>query len=134
MGIIISIKPCFSEQIYLGNKVIELRKRLSASFTRGAELYIYTSSPVKAITGVAIIDEVENLPVQKIKKQYLSAACISSKAFDDYYNGHDHGSIIKLKKIIRFTDEISLSTLREKGFTAPQSFCYLTDAVRSLIK
>lgn len=134
MGIIISIKPCFSEHIYLGNKVVELRKRLSSTFIEGTKLYIYTSSPVKAITGVAIIDEVERLPVREIKEQYLRAACISSKEFDNYYNGHDYGSIIKLKDITKFTDEISLSALRAKGFTAPQSFCYMTDTVRGLIK
>ena len=125
MSIILSIKPCFSDQIYLLNKPLELRKKLGKYFTVGRTLYIYSSSPVKAITGSAEIEAIERLPVASIKRHYLKLACIGEVAFDSYYQGHDEGSILWLKNVKKFNNPIILEELRNYGFIPPQSFSYL---------
>lgn len=134
IDIILSIKPCFTNEIYQGNKPVELRKRIGNEFKAGAKLYIYSSSPQKAISGHALIHKIETLPISQIKEQYLEVACISAHAFDDYYRGHESGILIWLRDIVRYTTALPLAQLKKKGFTAPQSFCYVSSAIRPLLK
>lgn len=134
MSIILSIKPCFSDQIYLLNKPLELRKRLGKYFTVGSTLYIYSSSPVKAITGTAEVEAVERLTVEFIKRNYLKLACIDEADFDRYYQGHNEGSILWLKNVRKFKKSIALDELRRYGFTPPQSFSYLKGDLEALVR
>lgn len=134
MSIILSIKPCFSDQIYMKNKPLELRKRLGKAFFIGTKVYIYSSSPVKAITGVAEINKIERLPVTKLKEHYLGLACISATDFDEYYKGHKEGYALWLTNINKFVRPITLEQLRQHDFTAPQSFCYMTEKLQKLLK
>lgn len=132
--IILSIKPCFSTEIYRGNKPVELRKRIGKAFTPGAKLYIYSSSPQKSISGHAFIREIETLPVSQIKEKHLAAACISAQDFDNYYLGHNSGVLIWLRDVVKYTKELPFSRLKEKDFTAPQSFCYVSSTIRPMLE
>lgn len=132
--IIISIKPCFSDEIYTGKKSVELRKRVGKSFANNGKVYIYSSSPNQNISGYAYIKEVQTLPVSEIRKKYLIEACISPIAFDDYYSGHQSGVLIWLKDVVKYQNAIPLARLRGKGFTAPQSFCYVPNTLKELLE
>lgn len=132
--IILSIKPRFSNEIYSGNKSVELRKRLGSKFRSNAKIYIYSSSPERKISGHAYIREIQTLPVGQIKLQYLKDACITGPAFDKYYQGHATGILIWLHGIVKYQSGVSLERLKEKGFTAPQSFCYVSDSIRPLLE
>jgi predicted transcriptional regulator len=131
---IISIKPRFTSEIYLGNKKVELRKRIGRRFVAGGLIYIYSSSPIKRITGYAKIVKIETLPILIIRQQYLLAACIDAISFDSYYSGHTTGILIWLSDVIEFDNGPSLAKLRELGFTPPQSFSYATDQIESLLE
>ena len=132
-NIILSIKPVFSDQIYQGNKIVELRKKIGKEFQPGQKIYIYTSSPVKSLTGTAQIRKVEQVPVSKIRSHYLDNAGISAPELDAYYDGKTHGYLIWLKNVMRFKASIPLSELKTIGFTAPQSFGYATSAFLKLL-
>lgn len=132
--IIISIKPCFSDEIYRGKKSVELRKRVGKSFTNNGKVYIYSSSPNQNISGYAYIKEVQTLPVSEIRKKYLTEACISPIAFDDYYSGHQTGVLIWLAGVVQYQNPITLAQLKSKGFTAPQSFCYVPNTLKELLE
>lgn len=134
MNIILSIKPCFSDQIYLQNKPLELRKKIGKYFEMDRKIYIYTSSPIKAITGTAEIDSVERLPVAYIKENYLELACIKEHDFNQYYSTHNEGAVIWLKNVIQFKKPICLAELRCYGFTPPQSFSYLKGELRTFLE
>ncbi|GAB7199863.1 hypothetical protein [Dickeya oryzae] len=53
--ILISIKPKYIEEILNGNKIIELRKKCGEKFSEDCQIYLYSSSPVKALVGKAFI-------------------------------------------------------------------------------
>lgn len=132
--IIISIKPCFSAEIYIGRKSVELRKRVGKSFANNGKVYIYSSSPNQNISGYAYIKEVQTLPVPEIRRKYLIEACISPIAFDDYYSGHQTGVLIWLKGVVKYQNPITLAQLKSQGFTAPQSFCYVPNTLKELLE
>lgn len=123
-NVIISIKPGFCKAIYSGEKLVELRKSVGSGFVPGARLYIYTSSPEKAITGEAMIKSVQRLAVTDIKDQYLVSACISERDFDQYYLGREYGYVISLASIAKYEIAAGLNELRKLGFHAPQSYSY----------
>lgn len=133
-NVIISIKPEFCKAIYAGNKLVELRKSIGGDFVQGARLYIYTSSPEKAITGEAMIERVQRLAVADIKDQYLASACISEKNFDQYYLGKEYGHVISLASVRKYRVAASLDELRKIGFYAPQSYSYPSQEILRYIE
>lgn len=122
--IILSIKPCFSSEIYSGSKTIELRKAIGNEFTVGSRMFIYSSSPIKAIDGCATIKKIEYISVKDIREKLLTLAKISIESFDDYYKSHENGYVIWLSNVVKFNKSIHLNELRKYGFSAPQSFSY----------
>lgn len=131
--VILSVKPFYSEKIFDGEKNVELRKRVGIRFVAGARILVYSSSPTKKITGHAEISQVDELTVSEIRSQFLDAACICEKDFDDYYKGTDIGFVIHLCKVKKFKQGIPLSLLRSRGFSPPQSFSYPSDEVLDLV-
>lgn len=132
--IILSIKPRFSSEIYSGKKILELRKRIGCKFKEKSKIYIYSSSPVRKISGYAYIRKIQTLPVQKIKLEHLKEACIEEDAFDKYYQGYESGVLIWLHRVVKYEVGISLAVLKERGFTAPQSFCYVSENIQLLLE
>lgn len=133
-SIILSIKPQFSTQIFQGNKTVELRKSLGKSVTTGTKIYIYSSSPVQAIEGVATIDSVEHFDVKQREATMTKAGCINPSDYRDYYQGRTTGVGLWLKNVEVFKQPIPLNALKAVGFTPPQAFTYGTDSIWSLIK
>lgn len=132
--IILSIKPKFANEIYNGNKSVELRKKIGSKFRPNVKVYIYSSSPESKISGYAYIQEIQTLSVQQIKNLHLDNACISQSDFDSYYEGHDSGVLLWLYGVIKYETGVSLAQLKEKGLTAPQSFCYVPNTLRSWLE
>lgn len=133
-NIILSIKPCFSDRIYDGSKTVELRKKIGDKFRLGEKIYIYSSSPVKKISGHVFIMNIQTLNVQEIKEKYLTHACISEADFDHYYHEHKSGILLWLHAPKQYDKGIPLNLLRKFNFHAPQSFCYVPDNIRHLLR
>ena len=132
--IILSIKPQFSNEIYNGNKTLELRKRIGKNFIINNKIYIYSSSPEKKITGHAVIKKIDKMTTLQIKHNVIELACIKESDFDEYYNGHEYGFVIWLKDIVKYKRPLALNELRKVGFSPPQSFCYVNDQTENLLK
>lgn len=132
--ILISIKPEYASKIYDGEKTVELRKRIGKDFQRGCKLYIYSSSPVKMLTGEAEIGEILCASPEQIKKQLFAVAGITHAAFDEYFKGSPKGYAIFLKNVREYEKKIPLPVLRAKGITPPQSFSYLNEEHASLMR
>lgn len=68
--VVLSIKPVYSEKILAGRKTVELRRRFPDSAPSGTLAYIYSSSPVKAMVGTALIRDVLRLPIEQIWTEF----------------------------------------------------------------
>lgn len=132
--IILSIKPKFSNAIYSKQKTVELRRKIGLRFTKNRTIYIYTSSPVKQISGEAKILRIEFLTVDAIKERYLAEACISSIDFDAYFLGCTHGYLIFLREVMEYKNKIPLTKLSLVNFKPPQSFCYPNSLLLNFIE
>ena len=131
--IILSIKPFYARKIFIWDKKVELRKNVGRQFLPGNFIYVYSSSPVKEITGIARISQVQKLLVDDIRSKFLSDACITEEDFDSYYEGYNKGVLIWLDNVTEFRKGIPLSVLVSAGFNPPQSYCYLSDNVKRLL-
>lgn len=134
MAIIISIRPEFCKEIYLGRKRVELRRRIGANFICAEKMYIYTSRSGLGITGEAVIEKVQRMPVSEIEREYLAVACIGKDDFDSYYQGCEDGFVISLTKVVEYSESIKLSELKALGFRPPQSFMYPGDILKKYIE
>ncbi|EGQ8447183.1 ASCH domain-containing protein [Vibrio alginolyticus] len=132
--IILSIKPDFTNQILLGNKTIELRKKIGKNFSNGSVIYIYSSSPQQAIVGKVILTKVELHDVETIALNYSREACVNESYIRDYYNQHDKGYLLLISSVTPFSKPLPLSKLKKYGFNPPQSFCYAKGDVLELLR
>lgn len=133
--IILSIKPKYSQEILLGTKRVELRRRFPTSVPSGTVMYIYSTSPERALVGSAEISDVLKTPVQDIWDDYSSVACIRKDDFDNYFSGLEQGFVLRLKNPRPLHRPIGLEELRERfDFEPPQSFLYARPMLREALK
>lgn len=133
--VVLSIRPQYSEKILDGVKTVELRRRFPISAPKGTVAYIYSTSPVRAMVGVAEIKNVLKLTVAQIWSEFQSVAFIDKSDFDKYFAGVDYGFALIFKDVKTFSRAIPLSELREKfGFEPPQSYLYAKHDLRKALK
>lgn len=124
--ILISIKERFVNQILSGKKTIELRKA-EPKASRGDSMIIYTTRPKKAVTAIAIIDEILVLTPEEMWELYREHLGIDKESYDAYYEGYNKAVGIKFKEVIPLDAEILLSAIKfiHPNFSPPQTFKYL---------
>ena len=93
---LVSVRPQYAAKILGGEKTVELRRRFPDSGSIGATLFIYSSSPIRALVGRVKIKDVQKLSVSEIWKEHSEAACISKKDFYRYFSGVKFGFAIML--------------------------------------
>lgn len=133
MNIVISIKPEFTSLILSGKKTIEMRSKIGKKFTTDANLIIYSSTPNKAIVAVAKIKGIQHVMKNDITPSHLEKVCISTHFFEDYMSSRHSCYLIELKNVQSLKTPIPLSELKVINFTAPQSFCYASYDLISLV-
>jgi predicted transcriptional regulator/DNA-binding XRE family transcriptional regulator len=133
--VVLSIRPKYSSRILAGEKTVELRRRFPASAPRGTIAYIYSTSPERAMVGVAEIEGVKKLAVNEIWDRYSSCAFIEKPDFDKYFEGLNEGFALEFGNVRPFVSPMSLSELRERfAFEPPQSFLYAKQDLRRALK
>lgn len=133
MNIVISIKPEFTSLILNGKKTIEMRTKIGRKFTTDANLIIYSSTPKKAIVAIAKIKEIQHVMKQDILPSHLNKVCISAQFFEKYMSSRHSCYLIELTDVQSLKTPIPLSELKGINFTAPQSFCYASNDLISLV-
>ncbi|MFZ1988769.1 MAG: helix-turn-helix domain-containing protein [Alphaproteobacteria bacterium] len=133
--VVLSIRPQYSQKIFCGEKTIELRRRFPISAPPGTVVYIYSTSPVRAMVGSAEIVSVRKLPIAHIWKKYGKSASITKTEFNSYFSGVREGFALKFANARPFVRELDLSELRQRfGFEPPQSFLYATPILRRALR
>lgn len=132
--IVFSIHPQHVDNILAGKKTVELRRRFSSKVSPGTRVLIYSTSPTKALTGVAEIREINQLALSTLWKRYRSVAGIQKKEFENYFSGLKEGYAISLSSVKQLRRQVSLTELRERvGFRPPQSYQYASPQLSELI-
>mmetsp|Transcript_29090 Transcript_29090/g.55966 ORF Transcript_29090/g.55966 Transcript_29090/m.55966 type:complete len:265 (+) Transcript_29090:69-863(+) len=133
--VVLSIKPEYSTRIITGEKTVELRRRFPVSAPNGTLAYIYSTSPERAMVGVAEIAIVRKLSVEDIWSNYSTVACIRRPDFDRYFEGLDQGFALEFANARPFKNPMPLADLRERfSFEPPQSFLYAKHDFRRAMK
>lgn len=133
--VVLSIRPKFSSRIMSGEKTVELRRRFPASAPKGTIAYIYSTSPERAMVGVAEISSVKKLAIEEIWRRYEDVAFIERPEFDRYFEGLDEGFALEFANVKTFKNPMGLVDLRERfGFEPPQSFLYAKRDLRKALK
>ena len=133
--VVLSIRPQYSAKIMEGRKTVELRRRFPVSAPSGTMAYIYSTSPVRAMVGIAEIKDVLKLPVQQIWSEFEDTAFIQRHDFDRYFHGLEFGFALLFEEVKPFSRPVPLTELREKfGFEPPQSFLYASRDLRKALR
>lgn len=132
--VVLSIRPRYTSRILAGEKTVELRRRFPVSAPKGTIVYIYSTSPERAMVGLAEIASVQKLELEEIWRRYAGAAQIERAEFDSYFEGLDQGLALELESVRPFETPLSLFELRERfGFEPPQSFLYAKKDLRKAL-
>ncbi len=132
MAKLFSIKKKYSDRIYLKEKLVEFRRQ-NVNVNKDEFCLIYTSSPVKKITGYFIVKEKIRTSLSKLWELTKEVAGISYKEFKEYFKDCKLGTAIVFKKIQKFSRALGLDDLRKSGnFRPPQSYCNLNNLLIEL--
>ncbi|TIP33327.1 MAG: helix-turn-helix domain-containing protein, partial [Mesorhizobium sp.] len=133
--VVLSIRPQYSDKIMDGRKTVELRRRFPISAPGGTLAYIYSTSPIRAMVGVAEIKDVLKLPVKQIWAEFEDRAFVDQNDFDNYFQGLEFGFALLFEDVKPFSRPVPLTELREKfGFEPPQSFLYASRNLRKALR
>ncbi|MCK5283190.1 MAG: hypothetical protein KAK00_07310 [Nanoarchaeota archaeon] len=134
MAKLFSIKEKYSNKIYSKKKLVEFRRQ-NVNVDKDEFCLIYTSSPVKKITGYFIVKEKIRTSIKKLWELTKDIAGISYKEFKEYFKECELGTAIVFKKIQKFVITLSLEDLRRKvNFRPPQSYCNLNNLLMELFR
>ncbi len=127
--LLLSIRPRYAEKIFQGVKKVELR-RVRPNIKHGDLIFVYVTSPVKALEGVLQVESVIEDRPHNLWNHVKTIAGITRDEFDSYYDGADLGYGIFFKEAKRITNPIGLDKLRKifDNFQPPQSYRYLRPA------
>lgn len=129
--ILLSIKPRFADLIISGRKRVELRRVVPAQPV--GTVVIYSSSPVQAIVGLAVVSEtIEATPSRLWEIARDNGGGLTRVELRKYFHSKKTGHALMLGNVRVFKNPIDPKKIFST-FTPPQSFRYLTDREFSAI-
>ncbi|TFC54704.1 MULTISPECIES: ASCH domain-containing protein [unclassified Cryobacterium] len=132
-AVLLSIRPRFADAILEGSKTHELRRRFP-TIEAGTLVYLYASSPTKAIVGSFVCSAVRYDAIADIWSSLKMGLGLVESEFFAYFEGNTSGFAVEASHPSRFTTPVSLNLLRSKiGLEPSQSFRYLRPDVEERI-
>lgn len=124
--ILISLEARHAENILLGRKLVELRRR-PMNVKPGATIWIYAKLPVGSIVGYGTVAAVHMHAPSTLWRKFGAVSGISRSEFSDYFEGTSQGTALELTNCKRLFTSVSLESLRRfsAGFQPPQFFTRL---------
>ena len=129
-----SIKQIYSDKIFSKEKFVEFRRQ-NVNIKKNEKCLIYTSHPVKKITGYFVVKEKIRLPIEKLWSKTKYYAGLTKYEFMKYFEGCKEGTAIFLHSVKKFMKGISIYELKSlfKNFKPPQSYYNLDEHVFIII-
>lgn len=132
--VVLSVKPRYADKILDGTKTVELRRRFSDAIPSGANAWIYSTTPTKAMTGRATIADVQKMPLRQMWAKHRLSVAINKHEFEAYFSGLESGYAIVLQSPRPLHTPIALVDLRSFcDFEPPQSYLYAPPQLSQLI-
>lgn len=132
--IVLSVHPHHAENILTGTKTVEFRRRFPVgTHLEGAILWIYSTSPIQAVTGWAEVKDVHNMSVESLWTRFHIDGGVKRRDFDVYFDGARNGYAIVLSSITRLSEEIHAERFSNNGFAIPQSYRYVNKDISPLL-
>jgi predicted transcriptional regulator/DNA-binding XRE family transcriptional regulator len=133
--LVLSIHPQYTNKIMEGTKTVELRRRFPLTAAPGTVVYIYSTSPIRALVARAEIADVNKLPISQIWRKFSKPAVIKREDFDSYFNGLAEGFALHFANVQPLPRPLALSELRDRfGFQPPQSFHYASPMLKKALR
>ncbi|WP_341935402.1 hypothetical protein MRBLWO14_001054 [Microbacterium sp. LWO14-1.2] len=134
--VLLSVKPQFARRLLSGHKTAEVRRRFP-TLAHGTAVYLYASSPLRAIIGVLHIEAVRTGAPEVLWPRYGDQLDITEEYFLEYLGDRGTASVVELRVDERWDRPVSLESMREfAALEPPQSYRYLSadqqDILRSL--
>lgn len=126
-SVLLSVKPVYANALLAGTKTAEIRRRFPTA-PPGTTVFIYASSPVRALLGTVQLDEVTRAAPDEVWRDHHGQIQIDRESLADYLHGREEAVMLWVSSPHRWEAEISLHVMRsELGLEPPQSFRYLSD-------
>lgn len=122
--LVLSVHPKHAEQIMLGNKRIEIRRKFSKGW-EGARFNIYASAPTKSLMGEARIDRVIESAPTRIWEHFGDFIGCAKEEFDEYTQGTETVFALVLNEVKPYSNPIPLAQIEHligSNLIAPQSY------------
>lgn len=128
--VLLSIQPYFANKIFDGTKTVELRRSFP-KYYNDRIVFVYVSTPVKAIVGGFRISQIIKENPIKLWETVKNKAGISFEQFNNYYSGTNNGYGIFIGRFWKYSQPYSLERLRNswENFSPPQNFRYLNKSL-----
>lgn len=132
-AVLLSVRPRYANAILAGTKTAEVRRRFPHQ-AHGTTLYLYSSTPDRAILGTVKLDGIDRPSADRVWHQYADQIEIGEAALGDYLGESASAAILRVSEPARWQHKVPLGLLRScLELEPPQSFRYLTDEhVRTL--
>lgn len=127
-SILLSVRPTFARALMDGTKTAEVRRRFPAQ-PAGSRLFVYSSSPDRAVIGTLRLDSIDRPNSQDVWRLYAHQIEIDEEPLDLYLEDTASAAILHVSEPALWNRPVPLSQLRSRIFLEPpQSFRYLTIA------
>lgn len=131
MELLLSIKPTYSKKILSGEKKYEFRKRKPKQ--RIDQVFIYESSPSKAIVGSFTVKQIHSGTPEKIWEKCKNFSGIKEKNYFEYCNGSRIIYAIEIDDFVKFDEPIDPFQCFS-DFNPPQSYLYIKFHIKQMME
>ena len=123
--LLLSLKPCYADLVFLGLKKAELRRRIPSIENR--DVFVYVSSPVRCLRGGFRVEHVWSGSPGEVWKEVEGLARVERREFDAYYAGRSVAYALRISEVWEYDEPVHLEVLRRQlsDFVVPQSWRYV---------
>ncbi len=125
---VFAVRPPWASALVTGHKRFEFR-RVRPNIKTGDILYIYATSPIKAVVGTVVCAGVIEGHPAELWQSCGRAGHVPESRFFEYFDGSERGVAIEVTDASPWAAPLRLDAIRSHcpAFSPPQSYCFIAD-------